>query len=76
MSCAKMVALRCWPFELSSLNELYRGKLVRSITHTLCDILMIFCLNVYHCARMGALPCWPFELSPLNELVGESLCAQ
>ena len=27
-----MVALPFWPFELSSLNELYRGKLVRSIT--------------------------------------------
>ena len=22
----------CWPFELSPLNELYSGKLVRSIT--------------------------------------------
>ena len=27
-----MVALPCWPFEISPLNELYSGKLVRSIT--------------------------------------------
>ena len=32
MLCARMAALPCWPFELSSLNELNRGKLVRSIT--------------------------------------------
>ena len=32
MSRARMVALPCWPSELSSLNELYRGKLVCSIT--------------------------------------------
>ena len=29
---ARIVALPCWPFELSPLNELYRGKHVRSIT--------------------------------------------
>ena len=29
---ARMVALPCLPFELSPLNELYMGKLVRSIT--------------------------------------------
>ena len=29
---AIMVALPCCPFELSPLNELYRGKLVHSIT--------------------------------------------
>ena len=32
MSRAKMVALPFWPFDSYSLNELYRGKLVRSIT--------------------------------------------
>ena len=32
MSRARLVALPCWPFDLSSLNELYRGKPVRSIT--------------------------------------------
>ena len=32
MLCAIMVALPCWPFELSPLNELYRGKLVPSVT--------------------------------------------
>ena len=32
VSRARMVALPCWPFELSLLNELYKGKLVRSIT--------------------------------------------
>ena len=30
MSCARMVALLCCTFELSPLNELYSGKLVRS----------------------------------------------
>ena len=29
MSRAKMDAFTYWPFELSPLNELYRGKLVR-----------------------------------------------
>ena len=29
---ARMVALPCWPFELSFLNELYRGMFVGSIT--------------------------------------------
>ena len=28
---ARMVAFPCWHFELSPLNELYRGKLVGSI---------------------------------------------
>ena len=32
MSHARMVALPYWPFELCRLNELYRGKLVCSIT--------------------------------------------
>ena len=32
MSHARRVALPCWPFELSPLNEFYRGKLVHSIT--------------------------------------------
>ena len=31
MSNARMVAFPCWPFELFSLKELYRGKLVHSI---------------------------------------------
>ena len=31
LSRARMVALHCPPFELSPLNELYRGKRVRSI---------------------------------------------
>ena len=47
MSHARMVALLCWPFELSPLNELYRGKLVCSIPYTLGDILMIFGIHVY-----------------------------
>ena len=29
---ARMIALPCCPFELSPLNEHYRGKLVRTIT--------------------------------------------
>ena len=29
---ARRVAPHCWPFELSPLNEFYRGKLVRFIT--------------------------------------------
>ena len=32
MLCARMVALSGWPFKLSALNELYRGKLVCSMT--------------------------------------------
>ena len=32
MSPAIMDALTCWPLKLSPLNELYRGKLLRSIT--------------------------------------------
>ena len=31
-SHSRMVALLCWSFGLSPLNELYSGKLVRSIT--------------------------------------------
>ena len=32
VSCAIMITLACWRFELSPLNELYIGNLVRSIT--------------------------------------------
>ena len=45
MSHAIMVALPCWPFELSSLNEFYRGKLVRLITYPL-RYFMIFGIHV------------------------------
>ena len=67
MSCAIMVALPCWPFDVSPLNELYRRKLERSIT--LIPFEIIFGRQVYQVnARMVALPCWPIDLSPLNEL--------
>ena len=32
MSRARIIALPCWSFELSPLNNLYGGKLVRSVT--------------------------------------------
>ena len=60
-----MVALPCWPFELSLLNELYKGKLVRSITFT----LRIITSNIY--TRLAACNCisitfWSGDLpSPL-----------
>ena len=66
-----MVAPPCRPFELSPLNELYRGKLVRSITLRLFEIFMIFGRRICQVktrARMVAPPWYPFELSPLNEL--------
>ena len=54
MSRARMVALLCWPFELSPLNELNRGKLVRSITL----ILMTFGIHVYQVKTMCRLQEW------------------
>ena len=50
MSHAKMVAS---PFEFSPLNELYRGKLVLSITYTLRDMLMIFGKRIYQVKMMS-----------------------
>ena len=38
MSRLRKVAPPCCPLELSALHELYRGKLTRSITNTLCEI--------------------------------------
>ena len=61
-----MVAFPFWPFELSPLNELYRGKHVH--------ILMIFGIHVYPVKRVCHMQEWLlclaglFELSPLNEL--------
>ena len=49
MLLARKVALPCWPFDLSPLNELYMGIVCGlSNSHTLCDILMIFGIHVYH----------------------------
>ena len=60
---------RLLPFELSPMNELYRGKLVRSITliplEIFDDIWYAFILgqdDMSH-ARMVAPPCYPFQLS-------------
>ena len=70
---ARMVALLCWHFELSPLNELYRGKLVHSIYPSRCfdDINWYTYISgqdgVSH-SRLVAPSCCPFELSPLNEL--------
>ena len=74
MSQSRMVDLPCWPFELSPLNELYKGKLVRSKTHIpfeIFDDIWYTCISGQDDvsrARVVALLCWPFELSPLDEL--------
>ena len=74
VSCAKMVALTCWPFELTPLNEFYRGSM--------CYQYLLYPLRYfddiwYTCisgqdgvsrSRMVALLCLAFELSFLNEL--------
>ena len=54
MSRARMVALPCWPFGLSPLNELDRGKLVRSITL----ILMTFGKHIFQVKTMCRLQEW------------------
>ena len=78
----KMVALPCWPFELSPLNELYMGKLVRSIPlipYEIFDDILYTCISgqdsVSH-ARMIALSYWLFESSPLNEFYRGKLYQQ
>ena len=74
-----MIAPPCCPFELSPLNELKRGKLLRSITLIpYGDILMIFGIHIsgqnsVSLERMVAPPCCPFKHSPLNELYREIL---
>ena len=61
-------------FELSPLNELYRGKFVRSITLIPFEMFddnwytYISGQEAVSRARMVAPPCCPFELSPLNLL--------
>ena len=72
-----MVDLPCWPFELFPLNELYWGKLVRSITLIPLEIFWLVYMYIrsqdgVQRARMCALS-WPFELSPLDELYREKL---
>ena len=64
-------------FELSPLNELYRGKLVRSITLISFEIFLLYiCIigqgGVLH-SRIVVLPCWTYKLSPLNELYRRKL---
>ena len=81
MSHVRVVAPPCCPFELSPLNELYRGKLVHSITligfetRYFDDIWCTYISgqdDVWR-AKMVAPPCYPFEFSPLNELYLEKL---
>ena len=61
------------PFELSPLNELYRGTLVRLITllpFEYFDDIWYTCISGQDGvsrARMIAFPCFHFELSPLND---------
>ena len=50
VSRARMGALPCWPFELSPLNELYRGNRVRSIT--LVPFEMIIGIHIYQVKRL------------------------
>ena len=55
MSHARMVALPCWPFELSPLNELYREKLVRLITHIPIEI---FGIHIHQVKRVCHVQEW------------------
>ena len=81
VSSARMVAIPSCLFKLSSLNEMYRGKLVRSITLIPFEIFDdIWYTYIYISgqggvlrAKMVALPYFLFELSPLNELFREKL---
>ena len=71
-----MDALSDWPFELSSLNKLNRGKLVRFIARIpflYFDDIWFTCISGQggvSRTRINVLPYWPFEISPLNELNG------
>ena len=64
----------CWPFELSPLSELYRGKLVRSITLKPFEFFWWYLVYIYIRSRWcgacknGCSPCCPFEVFSLNEL--------
>ena len=59
VSCASIVAFLCLPFELSPLNELYRGKACAlDNTHTFWDILMIH----MHQWLLPLLPFWDISL--------------
>ena len=58
VSRARIVALTGWPFELFPLNELYRGTIVRSITHTLRDISMLFGIHVYQAKTVCRVQEW------------------
>ena len=61
-----MVALPCWPFELSLLNELYKGKLVRSITFIPFEIfLIIFGRHVYRVKTVCRVQEWLLSLAGL-----------
>ena len=62
--------------ELSSLNELYSGKLVHSITLISFEIFWIFRIHIHVCQvktmccmqEWLLTPCYPFGLSTFNEL--------
>ena len=72
MSHVIMIALPCWYFELSPLNELYSGKLVHLITLIPFEIFGMHVMYIrsrlnVECKNCSS-PLLHFELSPLNQL--------
>ena len=64
MACARIVALPCWPFEISPLNELYSG-LVLNNSYTRSYILMIFSINVYQVKTVCHIQKWLLHYADL-----------
>ena len=61
-----MVALPCWPFQLSPLKELYWGKLLSSITLIPFEIiLIIFGRHVYQVKTVCRVNEWLLSLAGL-----------
>ena len=65
VSCAKRVALTCWPFEITPLDEFHRGASAINTSYTLWDILMIFGIHVYQAKTACRVQEWLLSLAGL-----------
>ena len=69
MSHARIVAPRCCPFQVSSMNELWSGKFVHSIIYLLLPFEIFWCYLEYIYFRSRRCVAWK-NRSPLSILLG------
>ena len=81
MSHVRMVAPLCWPFELSPLNEFYRGQLVRFITLIHFEIFRWYFVDIciwsrqYVVFKNGCSPLLHFWVISLESTLEWKACA-